>query len=108
MNKIILSFSIYFLILTTIPLNSYAQIEFAETTPYTVTSGNVDGGYWIRGKRENSVISEYKHYSKQGKASVVNGMGYTSEGDWKSANIYSKASQSWSFLGTNKSYYDWR
>lgn len=77
-----------------------------EVQPYSVTTGPVDGGYWIRGKRDNAVISEYMHYTQSGYASVVNGLGYTSNGGWQAKNVYSRANQSWSFWGTNKSYYN--
>ncbi|SNZ02463.1 hypothetical protein SAMN05421503_0115 [Terribacillus aidingensis] len=72
------------------------------------TSGEISGGYWIRGKRDGRVVSEYKHYQKEGRASVTNGAGYHDDGGWKAKNVWSKADLDWSFWGTNKSYYDYR
>src|SRR6478735_1754253 len=70
------------------------------------TSGNMDGGYWIRGKRNGDVISEYKHYKKEGRASVTNGRGYHDDGGWKAKEKWSRASKDWTFRGINKAYYD--
>ncbi|OZT11109.1 hypothetical protein CHN50_18380 [Priestia aryabhattai] len=71
-----------------------------------VTSGKMDGGYWIRGKKDDNVYSSYKHYKKQGRASVVNGEGDVGDGGWKSAGTYSTAKKKWTSKGTNKAYYD--
>ncbi|GIN12613.1 hypothetical protein J26TS2_24800 [Shouchella clausii] len=71
-------------------------------------SGNKDGGYWIRGKRDGQLVSEYKHYKKEGRASVTNGKGYHKDGGWKKPEKWSKASLKWTFTGTNKAYYDYR
>lgn len=73
-----------------------------------ITSGKKDGGYWIRGKRDGNVVSEYKHYTYKGRASVVNGKGKVDDGGWKPKNKYSKAKEKWTIKGTNKAYYDWK
>lgn len=77
-----------------------------------ITSGNVEGGYWIRGdkiiNKEKKVYSEYKHYKKEGHASVVNGTGNHKSGGWKKAGVYSKAYLKWTSKGTNETYYDYR
>lgn len=46
-----------------------------------ITSGSKDGGYWIRGKSGDQLVSKYKHYKEEGHASVVNGEGDTDEGN---------------------------
>lgn len=81
--------------------------ENARADSGTVDSGN-DKGYWIRGKRDGNVISEYKNYKKEGFASVINGDGHYREGGWKSADVFSKAEAYWSFWGTNKAKYRFR
>ncbi len=69
-------------------------------------------GYWIRGQKhvsgKNQLVSEYKDYVGQGRASVVNGNGDTDDGGWKATNTYSYASEDWTFWGTNKAYYDYK
>lgn len=71
-----------------------------------VTSGKADGGYWIRGKRDGNVISEYKHYTKQGRATVTNGKGVYNDGKWQKKDVFSKAKATWTSSGTNKANYD--
>lgn len=71
-----------------------------------ITSGNKDGGYWIRGKSGNEVVSKYKHYKEEGHASVVNGEGDTDSGNWEAPGSYSYAHADWTSAGTNKAYYD--
>ncbi|ABS21711.1 lactococcin 972 family bacteriocin [Bacillus cytotoxicus] len=83
---------------------SYVQDE--NSTVKSVTSGKVDGGYWIRGKKDKNVYSSYKHYSAQGHASVVNGKGDYKSGGWKAKNVFSTAQLPWTSEGTNKAYYD--
>ncbi|MCR6108956.1 hypothetical protein HXA35_01165 [Bacillus sp. A301a_S52] len=77
-----------------------------------VESGKKAGGYWIRGKKkindENKVYSKYKHYKKEGRASVVNGLGDTATGKWQPKDEYSVAHRKWTFRGTNKAYYNSR
>jgi len=73
-----------------------------------VTSGKKAGGYWIRGKENAQVISRYKHYTKEGHASVINGEGDPDDGGWKSSGVYSKAEADWTSSGTNKAYYNYR
>lgn len=79
-------------------------------TMYSVESGNKDGGYWIRGKKNiggtPNVYSKYKHYKEKGRASVVNGVGDTDDGGWKSPGAYSTAYKKWTSAGVNKTYYD--
>lgn len=71
-------------------------------------SSDIDGGFWIRGKRDGEIVSEYKHYTKQGRASVTNGAGYHDDGGWQKPYKWSKASLDWSFWGTNRANYDYR
>ncbi len=71
-----------------------------------ITSGSMDGGYWIRGKRGTKLISEYKHYKTKGRASVTNGIGDYNDGGWKEADTFSKASVEWTSKGINRAYYD--
>lgn len=71
-----------------------------------LTSGNKDGGYWIRGKSGSMLVSKYKHYTKEGRASVVNGEGDYNTGNWEAPGSYSYASTDWTSAGTNKAYYD--
>ncbi|WP_366248308.1 hypothetical protein [Terribacillus aidingensis] len=79
-------------------------------TGFTINaeSGAISGGYWIRGKRDGRVVSEFKHYTKEGRASVTNGAGYHDDGGWKAQDVWSKADLDWSFWGTNKAYYDYK
>lgn len=88
------------------------SVEYDTQPDGTITtmadSGNKDGGYWIRGKRDGQVVSEYKHYTNQGRASVTNGAGHHEDGGWKAKDIWSKADRDWTFFGVNKSYYDYR
>ncbi|MDP7978826.1 lactococcin 972 family bacteriocin [Bacillus sp. WLY-B-L8] len=85
-----------------------ASKTFDESSVKGVTSGAKDGGYWIRGKKGNQVYSSYKHYTKYGRASVVNGEGDYEDGGWKPKNQYSTASLPWTSAGTNKAYYDYK
>lgn len=73
-----------------------------------LTSGNKAGGYWIRGKSGDQVVSKYKHYTKEGHASVINGIGDDDYGNWESPGSYSYAHADWTSEGTNKAYYDYR
>lgn len=72
------------------------------------TSGEMDGGYWIRGKSGSNVLSNYKHYTKQGFASVTNGEGKYKDGGWKPKNVQSVATLPWTSKGTNKANYDFK
>lgn len=65
-------------------------------------------GFWLYGERDNEVISEYKAYIGEGRASVLNGNGDYDDGGWVKAENWSKASRAWSSKGTNHSYYDYR
>ncbi len=72
---------------------------------------NKDGervGYWLSGKRDGNVISEYKPYIGEGKASVKNGLGVVDDGGWVEVGDWSKAEAEWTIRGTNKAYYDYR
>ncbi|MDE6357491.1 MAG: hypothetical protein K2L15_02760 [Eubacteriales bacterium] len=73
-----------------------------------ITSSEIGAGYWIRGKRGSQLVSEYKHYTGEGRASVTNGEGNYVDGGWKEANVFSKASTTWTFKGTNRANYDYR
>lgn len=72
---------------------------------------NGDGtkvGYWIYGQRDDNVVSEYKVYVGEGRASVTNGEGYYDDGGWVGVEEWSKAAQPWTKKGVNKAYYDYR
>ncbi|PTM56819.1 lactococcin 972 family bacteriocin [Desmospora activa] len=77
-----------------------------------IESGKMGGGYWIRGKKWEGiayVYSSYKHYTKQGHTSVVNGHGDYKSGGWKSKDVFSTAKLPWiTFNGTNKAYYNYK
>lgn len=68
--------------------------------------GPMDGGWWTRGKNGNNLISEYKHYMKQGRASCRNGNGTFSDGGWQSAGVWSKSKVGYTLFGGNIVYYD--
>ena len=72
------------------------------------TDGPVDGGWWYRGKNGSSLVSEYKHYTKQGRGSCRNGNGTYNDGGWQSSGVFSKAKVGYTLLGGNKVYYDYR
>ena len=73
---------------------SYATLSYAdneighgseiitEQVTRKITSGNYDGGYWIRGKSDsNKVVSKYKHYTaSKWRASTTNGTGSYHDG----------------------------
>ena len=72
---------------------------------------NDDGdrvGYWLHGKRDQKVVSEYKTYIGEGRASVTNGEGVYKDGGWVGVGQWSKASAKWTSAGTNKANYDYR
>ncbi|GFN35536.1 hypothetical protein [Tepidimicrobium xylanilyticum] len=72
---------------------------------------NKDGervGYWQAGKRSGEVISEYKPYIGEGKASVKNGLGVVDDGGWVTVGDWSRAAAKWTIRGINKAYYDYR
>ncbi|WP_280739338.1 MULTISPECIES: bacteriocin [unclassified Enterococcus] len=71
------------------------------------TDGAYDGGWWYRGKSGSLLVSEYKHYKKEGRASCRNGNSDYSDGGWNPVNHFSKANVSYSKSG-NKVYYDYR
>ena len=71
----------------------------------SITQGKKSGGFWIRGIRGKTVVSEYKHYKKLGKGTAINGSGYVGDGGWKKAGVYSKGHVKKTTKG-NKSYYD--
>lgn len=70
--------------------------------------GAMDGGWWYRGKVSNKLVSEFKHYTKQGRGSCRNGNGTEDDGGWKNSNIWSKSSVGYTVLGGNKVYYDYK
>jgi len=86
----------------------YEVIGDGEFSIMSVTSGAMDGGYWIRGKKDGNVYSSYKHYTKEGHASVVNGKGDYKSGGWKPKDVFSTAQLTWTSSGTNKAYYNYR
>lgn len=73
-----------------------------------VTDTEMDGGWWYRGKVSNRLVSEYKHYSKQGRGSCRNGNGTENDGGWKKKDVWSKSSVGYTLLGGNKVYYDYK
>jgi hypothetical protein len=77
-----------------------------------IESGKKAGGYWIRGKKRINLVahvySSYKHYTKQGHASVVNGNGDYKSGGWKPKDTFSTAKLVWTTWGTNKAYYNYK
>ncbi|SIS99143.1 hypothetical protein SAMN05421790_10985 [Kroppenstedtia eburnea] len=77
-----------------------------------IESGKKAGGYWIRGKKRINLVahvySSYKHYTKQGHASVVNGNGDYKSGGWKPKYTFSTAKLVWTTWGTNKAYYNYK
>lgn len=92
-------------------LDNYSGIKQSKTTDniYTraITSGYASGGYWIRGTRGNLAISEYKHYKRQGKASVINKRGKFNDGGWRNKGVFSKARVKKTLTG-NEAFYDYR
>lgn len=77
------------------------------TTFRAISQGKVSGGFWIRGIRNKTVVSDYKHYKKQGKGTAINGKGYVGNGGWKNLGYFSygRVTKTWS---GNNSYYDYR
>lgn len=69
-------------------------------------SSAAGGGWWRRGKDGNRNVSEYQHYSHNGKASCENGNGTFHDGGWQRPNVWSKASVGWTIFGGNKAYYN--
>lgn len=69
-------------------------------------SSAAGGGWWRRGKDGNRNVSEYQHYSHNGKASCENGNGTFHDGGWQRPNAWSKASVGWTIFGGNKAYYN--
>lgn len=92
--------------------DSINENEFSRTgvsSGYVYDSSDKKAGYWIRGKKDDLVISKMKAYSPyEGRASVVNGEGDDDDGGWKPTGIYSKASAIWTKSGINKAFYDYR
>lgn len=77
---------------------------------YIYNSNNVRVGYWIYGKKDGNVISEYKPYVGEGRASVTNGKGAYDDGGWVKPNDdpnWSRAKQPWTFWGQNRADYDY-
>lgn len=88
--------------------NDNAKIQLLASNKYIKNSDNTKVGYWIYGKRDGNVVSEYKVYVGEGRASVTNGEGYYDDGGWVEVESWSKAAQPWTSKGTNKAYYDYR
>ena len=71
------------------------------------TSSTMDGGYWTRGQSGSKVFSQYKHYTKLGRASTTNGEGQYHDGGWKEVNINSTSNLlTWTSKGINYANYD--
>lgn len=70
-----------------------------------ITTGAKAGGYWIRGIRGDTVVSDYKHYKKMGKGTAINGNGRVKSGGWQNPGVFSKGRVIKTF-SNNKSYYD--
>ena len=107
---------------------SYATLSYAdneighgsqiitEQVTRKITSGNYDGGYWIRGKSDsNKVVSKYKHYTaSKWRASTTNGTGSYHDGGWKTPDKNDNRSLSvsekltWTSSGVNKANYDYQ
>ncbi|WP_243894094.1 hypothetical protein [Mammaliicoccus vitulinus] len=71
----------------------------------SISQGNESGGFWIRGIRSKTVVSDYKHYKKQGKGMAINGDGKRGNGGWKKAGTFSNGRVAKTGSGNN-SYYD--
>ena len=107
---------------------SYATLSYAdneighgseiitEQVTRKITSGNYDGGYWIRGKSDsNKVGSKYKHdTASKWRASTTNGTGSYHDGGWKTPDKNDNRSLSvsekltWTSSGVNKANYDYQ
>ena len=112
---------------------SYATLSYADNVAYDneighgseiiteqvtrkITSGNYDGGYWIRGKSDsNKVVSKYKHYTaSKWRASTTNGTGSYHDGGCKTPDKNDNRSLSvsekltWTSSGVNKANYDYQ
>ncbi|AVQ32795.1 hypothetical protein C7J88_00720 [Staphylococcus muscae] len=70
-----------------------------------IAAGPVNGGYWIRGTNSAYVISRYKHYKKEARASVVNGIGGYNGTPWNKPGSLATAQLKKTKHG-NKAYYD--
>lgn len=88
--------------------NDYADIQTRASNKYIKNDDGTRVGYWIYGKRDGNVVSEYKVYVGEGRASVTNGEGYYDDGGWVGVESWSKAAKPWTSKGTNKAYYDFR
>ena len=88
--------------------NDYVNTLARAKNKYIKNGDGTRVGYWIYGKRDGNVVSEYKTYVGEGRASVTNGEGYYDDGGWVGVEEWSKAAQPWTKKGTNKAYYDYR
>ncbi|MGE9833152.1 hypothetical protein [Streptococcus orisratti] len=77
-------------------------------TPQYIYNKGKKIGYWISGKRDGKVVSEYKAYTGEGFASVTNGKGNYNDGGWQPAESWSRASLTWTREGTNRANYNYR
>ncbi|QLK86391.1 lactococcin 972 family bacteriocin [Staphylococcus sp. 17KM0847] len=73
----------------------------------SVKSGKKAGGFWIRGIRQQEVISKYKHYKKFGKGTAINGNGDVGTPGWKKPGIFSNGKVKKTRTG-NQTYYDYK
>ncbi|QKG86064.1 hypothetical protein GXN76_13365 [Kroppenstedtia pulmonis] len=66
----------------------------------------------MRGKKYFGVVpnvySKYKHYTKEGRASVVNGLGEYDRSRYMPKDVFGEAREVWTIQGTNKAYYNYR
>lgn len=79
--------------------------ETGKTDIKAITQGKKDRGFWIRGIRGKTVVSDYKHYRKYGKGTAINGKGYVGSGGWKKPGDFSYDRIVKTLYG-NKVYYD--
>lgn len=77
--------------------NIEKYIIYLSVANATVTTGSTSDGndIWTRGMdtSTNRVISKYKNYGLQGRASTINGNGVYKDGGWKAVNVFSDGSQ---------------
>lgn len=86
-------------------IQSETHDNSSDITTRAITTGKKSGGFWIRGIRNKTVVSEYKHYKKSARGIAINGKGIVGDGGWKKAGTYSKGHVKKTGSG-NKSYYD--
>lgn len=75
---------------------------------YIHNHDNVKVGFWLYGRRDGQLVSDYKCYVGEGHASVISGDGHIDDGEWVKPDHWSKASVHWYKGGGNEAYYDYR